>query len=56
VSLIRRVGIADKFVITGGVSKNVGVVAKIEERLDGIEVNVAAEPQNAQSQLVEVVF
>jgi predicted CoA-substrate-specific enzyme activase len=46
-SLLRRVGIADTFVITGGIGQNVGVVTKIREKLDGIAVTVPAEPQIA---------
>ena len=40
-------GIADKFVITGGIGKNVGVVAKVGEKLGGLKVHVPAEPQIA---------
>jgi predicted CoA-substrate-specific enzyme activase len=45
VALLKRVGIKDKFVITGGIGKNVGVVTKIGEKLGGIQVTVPAEPQ-----------
>ena len=47
IGLLRRVGIADKFVITGGIAKNVGVVTKIREKLDGMEINIPAEPMIA---------
>jgi len=47
VSLVKRVGLADKFVITGGISKNVGMVAKIEEKLGGLKAHISAEPQIA---------
>jgi predicted CoA-substrate-specific enzyme activase len=47
VALLKRVGIADKFVITGGIAKNVGVVTKIGELLDGIKITIPAEPQIA---------
>jgi predicted CoA-substrate-specific enzyme activase len=47
VSLIRRVGIKDKFVITGGLGNNVGVIAKIEEKLGGIKITIPAGPQIA---------
>jgi predicted CoA-substrate-specific enzyme activase len=47
VSLLKRVGIAEKFVITGGIAKNVGVVTKIEEKLGGIKVTIPEEPQIA---------
>ena len=33
-ALVRKVGIADKFVISGGIGRNVGLVNKIEEKLD----------------------
>jgi predicted CoA-substrate-specific enzyme activase len=46
-TLSKRVGIEDKFVITGGLGRNVGVVAKIAEKLDGIQITVPAEPQIA---------
>jgi predicted CoA-substrate-specific enzyme activase len=45
VTLLKRVGIEDKFVITGGIGKNVGVVTKLGEQLDGIEITVPPEPQ-----------
>jgi len=47
VTLLKRVGVADKFVITGGIGKNVGVVTKIGERLGGIKITIPAEPQIA---------
>ena len=47
VTLLKRVGIEDKLVITGGIGKNVGVVTKIEEKLGGIKINIPAEPQIA---------
>jgi predicted CoA-substrate-specific enzyme activase len=46
-ALLKGVGIADKFVITGGIGKNVGVVTKLGEQLDGIEITVPEEPQIA---------
>jgi predicted CoA-substrate-specific enzyme activase len=46
-TLLKRVGIEDKFVITGGIGKNVGVVTKLEEKLDGIKITVPEEPQIA---------
>ena len=42
--LVRKVGIADKFVITGGIGRNVGLVSKIENRLDGLKVTLPQEP------------
>ncbi len=46
-TLLKRVGIEEKFVITGGIGKNVGVVTKLEEKLDGIKITVPEEPQIA---------
>ena len=46
-ALLKRVGIEEKFVITGGIGKNVGVVTKIGEQLGGIEITIPAEPQIA---------
>ena len=43
-SLVRKVGLADKFVITGGIGRNVGLVSKIEQRLDGLKVTLPQEP------------
>jgi benzoyl-CoA reductase subunit A len=45
VTLLKRVGIEDKFVVTGGIARNVGVVSKIGEKLEGLELTVPAEPQ-----------
>jgi predicted CoA-substrate-specific enzyme activase len=45
--LVKRVGLVDKFVITGGISKNVGMVVKIEEKLDGLKAHIPLEPQIA---------
>jgi predicted CoA-substrate-specific enzyme activase len=47
VTLLRRVGIEDKFVITGGIARNVGVVTRIGEQLGRIKINIPAEPQIA---------
>jgi len=46
-ALLKRIGIEEKFVITGGIAKNVGVVAKLEEKLGGIKVTMLPEPQIA---------
>jgi predicted CoA-substrate-specific enzyme activase len=43
-ALVRKVGIADKFVITGGIGRNVGMVSRIEQRLDGLKVVLPQEP------------
>jgi predicted CoA-substrate-specific enzyme activase len=43
-ALVSRVGIADKFVITGGIGRNVGLVSRIEERLDGLKITLPPEP------------
>ena len=42
--LIRRVGLKEEFVITGGITKNIGVVQRIEEKL-GLKANINFEPQ-----------
>jgi predicted CoA-substrate-specific enzyme activase len=42
--LVRKVGIADKFVVSGGIGRNVALVKKIEARLDGLKVNLPPEP------------
>jgi len=47
VTLLKQVGVEDKFVITGGIARNVGVVTRIGELLGGIEINIPAEPQIA---------
>jgi len=47
VTLLKRVGIEEKFVITGGIGKNVGVVTKLGEQLDGIKITIPTEPQIA---------
>lgn len=46
-TLLRAVGIEDKFVITGGIARNVGVVARIGEKIGGIKVNIPPEPMIA---------
>jgi predicted CoA-substrate-specific enzyme activase len=43
-ALVKRVGIADKFVISGGIGRNVGLVSRIEERLDGVKITLPQEP------------
>jgi predicted CoA-substrate-specific enzyme activase len=43
-ALVKKVGIADKFVISGGIGRNVALVNKIEARLDGLKVNLPQEP------------
>jgi predicted CoA-substrate-specific enzyme activase len=46
-TLLKRVGIEGKFVITGGIGKNVGVVTKLREQLGEIEITIPTEPQIA---------
>jgi predicted CoA-substrate-specific enzyme activase len=46
-TLLKMVGIGEKFVITGGIARNAGVVSKIEQKLDGIKVTIPPEPQIA---------
>jgi predicted CoA-substrate-specific enzyme activase len=43
-ALVKKVGIADKFVVSGGIGRNVALVKKIEARLDGLKVNLPPEP------------
>jgi predicted CoA-substrate-specific enzyme activase len=43
-ALVKKVGIADKFVITGGIGRNVGMVGNIAQRLDGLKVTLPQEP------------
>jgi activator of 2-hydroxyglutaryl-CoA dehydratase len=43
-ALVKKVGIADKFVISGGIGRNVALVKKIEARLDGLKANLPEEP------------
>jgi predicted CoA-substrate-specific enzyme activase len=43
-ALVKKVGIADKFVISGGIGRNVALVQKIEARLGGLKVNLPQEP------------
>jgi predicted CoA-substrate-specific enzyme activase len=44
VALVKRVGIADKFAITGGIGRNVGLVSRIEGLLGGLKVTLPQEP------------
>lgn len=43
-SLLRIVGVEEDFVISGGISKNIGVVSRIEEKL-GVKAHICFEPQ-----------
>jgi predicted CoA-substrate-specific enzyme activase len=43
-ALVKRVGIADKFVISGGIGRNVGLVSRIEGMLDGLKITLPQEP------------
>jgi len=42
--LLRRVGMKEDFVITGGITKNIGVVKRVEE-ITGLKANICFEPQ-----------
>ena len=44
VTLLKRVGIEQEFVISGGIGKNIGVVKRIEAKL-GIPARIPPEPQ-----------
>ena len=46
-SVLKKVGIEDKFVITGGIARNVGVAARIEQKLGGLKITIPPEPQIA---------
>jgi predicted CoA-substrate-specific enzyme activase len=46
-ALLRSVGIKDKFVITGGIARNVGVVARIGEKAGEIRIHIPPEPMIA---------
>lgn len=43
-NLLTRVGMAEQFVITGGIAKNQGVVKRVEEKL-GMQAQICFEPQ-----------
>ena len=43
-ALVKRVGIEDKFVITGGIGRNVGLVSRIEQMLGGFKITLPEEP------------
>jgi (R)-2-hydroxyacyl-CoA dehydratese activating ATPase len=43
-ALVRKVGLADKLVITGGIGRNVGLVSKIEKKVDGLKITLPQEP------------
>jgi (R)-2-hydroxyacyl-CoA dehydratese activating ATPase len=43
-ALVRKVGIAEKFAITGGIGRNVGLVSRIQEKLDGVKITLPQEP------------
>mgnify|MGYP003541642790 CR=1 FL=1 len=43
-SLVQKVGIADQFVISGGIGRNVGLVSRIENRPGGLKVSLPQEP------------
>ena len=43
-SLIRRLGLEEEFVVSGGISKNIGVVQRLEQKL-GVMAHICFEPQ-----------
>ncbi len=43
-AVVKKVGIADKFAITGGIGRNVGLVSKIEQKIGGLTVTLPQEP------------
>lgn len=42
--LIKRIGITDDFIISGGIAKNIGVVSRFEKML-GVKAHISFEPQ-----------
>ncbi|MBI2855049.1 MAG: benzoyl-CoA reductase, bzd-type, subunit Q [Chloroflexi bacterium] len=42
--LLRRVGVAPDFAISGGIAKNIGVVSRVEQKV-GLKANICFEPQ-----------
>lgn len=42
--LVRRVGVEEDFVISGGIAKNVGIVSRLEQAL-GVKARIPPEPQ-----------
>ena len=42
--LLERVGVAEVFMITGGIAKNIGVVTRLEEKV-GLKAHIPFEPQ-----------
>jgi benzoyl-CoA reductase subunit A len=47
VALLRGVGIVDKFVITGGIARNIGVVTRIGDKVGAIKIHIPPEPMIA---------
>jgi predicted CoA-substrate-specific enzyme activase len=43
-AVVKKVGMADKFAITGGIGRNVGLVSKIEQKAGGLKVTLPEEP------------
>jgi predicted CoA-substrate-specific enzyme activase len=43
-ALVKKVGIEDKFAITGGIGRNVGLVSRIEQKIGGLKVTLPQEP------------
>jgi len=43
-TLVRRVGLEEEFMISGGISKNIGVVKRLEQKL-GVKSHICFEPQ-----------
>ena len=48
VALLKTMGMREKFVITGGIGKNMGVVTKIGEKLDGMKITMPPEPPDCR--------
>jgi len=43
-TMLKRVGIKEDFVVSGGIAKNIGVVKRVEEKI-GLKANICFEPQ-----------
>jgi predicted CoA-substrate-specific enzyme activase len=43
-ALVKKVGIEDRFVLSGGIGRNVGLVSRIEQKLGGLKVTLPQEP------------
>ena len=42
--ILRRVGLVEDVVVTGGVAKNIGIIKRLEPKI-GLEIKVPRDPQ-----------